>query len=441
MPSYKICCVLLLLLSASAVFVGAQEGFDDSDLPCDHYGDQDDRAKTLKYKESCCIARKGTCMTCSVGLGLVDGKCKVCKVKDCAACDGDVNSCQQYAPKDSIDHCRSSSISSSFRCNACSAGYRMSIDQTQCQKCLGEGCGACWGGLGACEKCLPFYRMGKTSGKSNGRCKRCSDRNCVSCDDDIGICTRCYDPRASYGSDSMPAKDAPGYRDAYGLRNGKCVRCGEGELACEDGKATECLGGYVLDKSKTKCVKTSTDPYKPPKEIPNCVSYSRDDYDAGACIQCKDGYGGYPEDKKCSKCGENCSSCNQSARSCDFCDPGYGRTRDGKCRKCPEHSTDCYDNGSGLPLVQCQTGYVGDDEAWECKKCEDPRCKRCSSPSQCIVCGEDVKGGKKVAFYSPDNASGTCVKCPKNMQYCTNGRSICEPGYSLSKEGTACNKD
>ena len=403
---------------------------DDSDLPCAHYGDQGGDANKLKNK-GCCIVKNGKCQFCTFGMGLVRGDCKVCKVKDCAACDGDVDACQQYAPQSRVDNC---SASENYRCVKCSPGYRMSIDQTQCQKCLVDACAACWNSLGTCEKCHPFFRMDK-----NGSCKRCSDPNCVSCDENEDVCTKCFDAESYYDPAELPSKNSPKKNDAYGLQKGTCVKCGEGELACGDGKAPKCMYGYILNNKKTKCSKVKdTGSPKPPKEIPNCVAYSTDSYDFGACIQCKDGYGGYKDDKKCSKCRENCFTCEDSTKICDMCINGYGRTRDGVCKKCPEHSTDCYDNGSGR-IVQCEPGYVADDESWSCNKCEDSMCKQCTSPSQCIVCGEKVSGRDNVAFYSPDNASGDCVECPQNMQYCTNGRYICEPGYALS--GTTCKRE
>jgi hypothetical protein len=434
-------CVQVLLLSGLCIQSAlSQIGDYDDDTSCFHYGEQ---AKD-KFKAGCCIQTNGKCRFCDYGKGLVNGKCQNCKAKGCAACDGDVSKCQQYGFPDPA--CAVSSDDD--RCTNCGGGYRMSIDQVQCQRCRTEGCASCWNNLDECESCSIFYRYNT----ADQACERCRDPNCMRCDNDRDVCTSCYfyDPDDPLPDDVPKNVDIKGY---YGLRDGSCVACPAGCRSCDgDGKCVSCIEGYyvrnsacvkcdenvsrcdssgvtiscnigfTLDSKSKRCVKDTNLPA-------NCAFYSK----PGVCESCATGFGLDAKTKKCKPCRSDCKFCGDDVSKCNVCETGYGDAGDGSCRKCPENSLYC---GSGF--LRCKEGYHANTKKNICQKCKDNNCRFCpDDPSVCTVCGEkNIKNG--FIFFSADVRTGKCVKCPSNMQFCANGRFICEPGYRL--KGKQCVK-
>ena len=169
-------------------------------------------------------------------------------------------------------------------------------------------CSKCNANTGKCLECEQLYIL-----QSNRCIKQCSDKNCIDCllENNVEFCYKC--------------------NEGYSPMNEKC------NLICSD----------------NNCEK--------------CITIGRTQF----CSQCKSGY--KMQNGECTiKCNdEKCKTCSNYGNDCTECDDGK-KLFDGKCADqsniCSQHFQFCnYCLGSER-CVECQKGYILDDNKKKCQK-------------------------------------------------------------------------
>ncbi|KAL4517980.1 hypothetical protein Ndes2526A_g02346 [Nannochloris sp. 'desiccata'] len=157
---------------------------------------------------NCCDANNGSCDNCAAGYGLSDDntQCNKCKVRNCFNCDGNVAVCKIFN-KPAIPNCEDS-YDGNNSCFECEDGYSLTRDKKSCVKCSAN-CDICTK-PNTCKTCTPFYGLAK-----NGKCTKCKTPNCYYCASNLVTCTQC--------------------NGGYGVQKGKCVNCRPGAASCDNG--------------------------------------------------------------------------------------------------------------------------------------------------------------------------------------------------------------
>lgn len=152
--------------------------------------------------------------------------------------------------------------------------------------------------------------------------------------------------------------------------SGKCERCGDNCMKCNNNGAGKCdvggcENGFLQMTGSTECITC----------FAGCTTC--DTTDPNICLDCGDYK--FLKNSKCFSCGTNCLSCT-SATTCTKCIPGYLVNSNGACAVPP-----------GPPCTQFNLAFA-------CTACTD---------------GFELTGGACSPSMSC-NATSTCTNCPYN---------------------------
>ena len=193
--------------------------------------------------------------------------------------------------------CSSCSDAASTSCTACYPGSVLSKSDNTKGTCIAEctgafmthcktdGCTLDVGGSRYCDACEDGYtpidgvctaiaagaRDASGCKANDGKCTACTEANYAL------LSGGCYNTKALPGSAVCTQAGGNGQCQACAngqtYASGNCPACAEGCAKCQSSTSTctECLAGYYLDSTASKCVKCDTDDSNI-KGIPNCVS-------------------------------------------------------------------------------------------------------------------------------------------------------------------------
>ncbi len=308
------------------------------------------------------------------------------------------------------------------------------------------------------ENCLKFSNNKCTECKENyalsttGKCFKfkCSDLTlrCIECN--LGFCTKCqpgYFPLGwitchkcssyynqlnltmGYCQECNPK--LPGYSKNA---QGKCFKCGDNCLECDELTCTKCKEGYDRDNGgcKLKCSKNAQG--KCFKCSDNCLVC-----DELTCTKCEEGYVKYNGGCKL-KCeaviGDGCLTCNKELTKCLSCGEKYFLDTDlqfqkaRRCHKCSVKENNCLKclvKNKALACTQCEPNYVIlnkkcilCDKVSNCTNCDGVKCSSCKS-------GFRLYEGK--CFKDCMHNSYCCLECEKNecKKCCSNNKYYLDP--------------
>ncbi|KAK8847780.1 hypothetical protein M9Y10_018811 [Tritrichomonas musculus] len=160
---------------------------------------------------------------------------------------------------------------------------------------------------------------------------------------------------------------------------------------------------------------------------------------------------------QCILCPLNCQSCGPSG--CTSCDEKFGLNEKGECVRCEDHR--CKDCSSNYKYCnKCRVDPVNNGK---CEDCVDENCLSCSyNMSECEVCrpGFEVNINKvcepttklcKITTEDEEtctecineyylDGNNQCQKCPDNCNKCDESKCIeCSPLYGLNENGKCIN--
>ena len=325
----------------------------------------------LNCVENCDMCLTEKCLRCEDGFFNIEGNCIPC-ASHCKACLNTtycVNCDLKYSNKAGICtlECNNTSFSNGIDCISC---------DTECLSCSGlfsSNCTSCTeNNLLYESNCIDSYNGCPDSYfESLGKCLKCGD-NCLKCNNEK-ICKSCERP--------------------YVLKNGVCEECNKFNCPCSDlcekcdkGRCLKCNSNYVALMN-------------------DCVEYCPEDYNDmnGICM-----------------CKENCIACN--GNNCVECLEGL-ELNNASCVKCSEGCLKCYDE---TECVECSPGkYLNDGKCVQacpagstisdkiCVKCPS-KCKKCQ-PIGCVECVEEYESYG--VYVLVNNTCSDSIECIKGYKY------------------------
>jgi len=284
---------------------------------------------------------------------------------------------------------------------------------TKCNEEVHDFCKYC-NSPNECSECYAGYITNR-----NGKCVKCKNE-CLKCNEEnLNSCTKCF--------------------NGYGLIGQECKKCKINDCLNCDGNVEickECKKGYFLDNVICKPISLSCDKY-----IFNCAECNYDNLSI-ECQSCIEGY--ILVDNKCEVCDNQrfCKECKMEngVKKCLSCFPGSGLIND-ECQKCEDGCNECiFDKDGNQECLSCTIKYTNGeayymDENKKCKKCPD-NCEKCvlySGKINCLQCN---------ILNSYLDSNGECKRCNETIEGCEqcdydeNKTLICnkcEENYALKK--------
>ena len=220
---------------------------------------------------------KDACLTaCPAGTYDDNSICKPCHTS-CSSCsDAASTSCTACYPGSVLSKSDSSSTGTCIP--ECTGRYAENCEADQCTAVLGGSkyCSRCKRGFvpvdGLCVSARVRALTGCTS-KGDGTCSACTGTHFLQSGG-------CYNTKALPGSAVCTAVtgsngECKTCANGQTYASGNCPACAEGCAKCatDTSTCTECLAGYYLDSTASKCVKCSENSADGNiKGVPNCVS-------------------------------------------------------------------------------------------------------------------------------------------------------------------------
>ena len=273
---------------------------------------------------------------------------------------------------------------------------------TKCNKEVHNNCKYC----NIPEKCSECYAGFVLDG--SGKCVKCKN-NCLTCDD--SKCTSCL-----YG---------------FGNINGECKICQVTNcLNCDENvkKCQKCKKGYEIkidDSGNIKCFKSDTwcKTYNKKGEcqecfggsylenlkcieceIEGCLKCSKDESGNKKCTQCVPGYG--LENWQCEKCETGCQDCKE--KKCINCNYEYTLNQFGECIPCTQKCKECKLENGEIKCTKCFEGYfLVNDE-----------CNRCTNSASCSECKDSIDTCSSCTSSSILNINNKCEDCGELCSEC-----------------------
>ncbi|XP_074062783.1 proprotein convertase subtilisin/kexin type 5 isoform X2 [Macrotis lagotis] len=415
-----------------------------------------------RFCATCAGAGADTCITCSEGYFMEDGKC----VQTCSnsyyldhSLESGYKSCKRCAVS-----CLACSGPGDRNCTSCPSNYLLDtgacilgaickdgeyIDdlghclpcETSCSTCQGptqKNCTSCpitrFLDNGYCVQTCPSgkFEFKNQCHPCHHTCKECQGpepSNCTACGTD-----KLGKERFLYMGECWESCPA-----GYHHSDNTCLSCPENcEFCSSSSYCTQCLQGYYILPTNNTCQKLECkegevkDPdYEdcmPCEE--GCLGCSLDD--PGTCTSCAVGYylfkqhcyetcpeKTYMEDFECRECGKYCGDCDQN--ECYWCEEGFYLFGD-------------------ICVRECGPGFYSDTEIGECEPCHKT-CKTCTGLGcdKCSSCKEDLQlvNGKCV---DPSKTSGQDTFGSGNWRK----HQLCDPSCKTCNESatgcTSCHK-
>jgi len=396
------------------------------------YMDADQNA-CIKCVENCdACSNSKTCDKCNFSTSLQEGLC----VERCA--EGYFQDFNPNTCKKCTEGCES--CNNLERCDRCSEGFY--LKNGVCVQNCGSGlfgndnsrkCDTCSDFCESCDEtrcyscmkafdlvdgvCVPHCEPNQTLYK--GVCVSCTDPNCLTCDlNNLQICLKCNSDYVlqngkcdkscneySYANEASECVDCP--KNCKTCTQDKCLICDNGLYIFGDNQCiSDCPDGYTT--SGNTCLKCTNPSCRKCSEssLDVCEScYPNNLLQNGNCQEkCSEGY--YQSGSSCLECSEGCKQCD-NALSCNDCDDDYFL----KSERC---------------VKNCEAGYMANNQAGTCDKCNESNCSQCdSSVLECQKCDSPLLlyAGKCVSkcpvgtFLTQDV---TCNDCPQDCDECSN---------------------
>ncbi len=417
----------------------------------------------------------GTCSQCATGYYPTAAKgCSPC-IAGCSKCTGPSKAeCQacydgylfgNYNCEKCITGCNDCSTGKTI-CNTCGSGYYKDTNNI-CQPCItGGNCATC--DANGCLTCPG------TSGNQLGYYLDTADKKCKNC---IAACKTCtitdpatctgdcfdgyYKDTTTVSGKTICTACTSGYNCKTCSSATACATCPEGKYKNADNKClNDCTSGCA--NCETSASSTACDTCKPgfAKLVDNtcaaCTSANCDtcgNTAAGACTQCKAGYGIMTADtnnpKACELCKvAGCKNCNTDSTYCETandCDTGYYGstiTVDGAskatCTACVAGGNCATCDASGC--LTCPAGYWKDTADGNKCKAGPANCATATATEACTTC----KTGYQKFYDTPCPAcEAGCAQCSVALSSGTGKCSKCLPGYHGPTNGvcTKCGSD
>ncbi|KAL4470078.1 hypothetical protein ABPG72_008737 [Tetrahymena utriculariae] len=353
------------------------------------------------------------CLTCLVGSNRQNGQIPLCPCQNyfyddgisqnCVACNYQCAQCLLGQP----NVCTSCLLSDyrvynplTQKCDCIRGYYDKNI--SLCDKCDPQ-CVTCQGVSNQCLTCdgLKYRTLDPLSNKcvcqpgyfSNDTnnldlCQKCQSI-CATCDNKTGLCITCSGSNRDF---TQNCKCQSGYSDVGGV----CQKC---DRTCPN----QCVGPL-----KTQCSDCSS--LLPPGQDLNRQFNPVNGLTTGTC-DCKTGFSediNNPNNSQCIQCNQKCLTCFQPVKPgsqmfCLSCNPSQNRY---------------------LQVSQCLClpGYY-DDGTNTCQTC-DPKCKTCSSSTNCTSCSDFQNRQLNTSTNNCDckqgyvDVAGSCVQCHFSCQTC-----------------------
>ena len=397
------------------------------------------------------------CNNCSVN-------CKNCSSKICHECE--VNFYQIHTNMKSCSKCKNSTEFLDLPNKIC---YSPCVPN--CSECSGKKeCNLCdnsfYMQLPSRENCIYCNSTGQIKNDSNA-----SNKTCTTCVSNCKICQN--------------SSNCNECNVGYYLKSGKCVKCPQNCMHCNETKCINCSISYFFNSTNmSECVSCNTTGYfknltskKCDKCIPNCDMCS-DMYtcnncsknlfvmypDQKECVLCnKSGQYQNMSEKSCYNCGSNCSKC-QSMSMCATCSPKFYvnpiNLTHNNCSKCMNNCMKC----SKDACINCDTGfYKKYPNGSNCLKCDASgefldnvnnicyspcvqNCSSCLTNKTCGKCENNLfrihpKNDSCIACnqtsQSKNFSDHSCRICSSNCKNCKDNSTclMCMEGYFLDKNG------
>ncbi|CAD8097678.1 unnamed protein product [Paramecium primaurelia] len=413
-----------------------------------------------RCKEYCTICiNEESCLECSLGYILNNGKCQSCSQlyqNQCISCNNQFCLQCQNGYKLNNGNCIEDKIievpiclvnkqyynTISNSCDSCIQNCIICKEQQTCIKCeetyyeKSEICIQC---KFPCNTCLNDQFCLTISNQLYYIDNRITELNQINSFRCKSPCNKCY-------SNEECIDCIDGF---YFENNNKCLQCDSMCKTCKNMSTfcTSCnLGFLLLNGVCYQCLDQNCQNCN--QFCQSCNHFKDDLY---KCQSCLIGY--YLINQECHQCNSICQSCSQSSNQCSSCFEGYFLTSEMKCEKCNLGCKSCQVQTKSCIL--CEDGYyLSEIKERKCQQCVLP-CLKCTTLTQCTLCENGYYLNNEMCERCMENCLTCsssnnclicqdsyqlvdlkCIKCPNNCITCNEGQCLqCEQEYILQNDG------